>query len=103
MGQKARLNALVTLVKPVIEEHAAFLAEKHLPLFFNADSETLGLSDLQRVSFSDGFVEKTNVSFNLLTIDENAKLAAQLVEGEFDGVPLYFSYLKTEFHTRRHF
>jgi hypothetical protein len=50
------------------------------------------------MSFSEWFVEETNVAFYFLPVDADFEFAQQLVEVEFDGVPFQFSHFETEFH-----
>jgi len=92
-------NSLVALVKPLIEEYTAFLAEKQFALFYEAHGQPFGITYLQCVRFSQWFIEQTDLPFDFLFVDSNVQLTEELIEIEFDEVALQFANFQAELHT----
>lgn len=99
----ARSNTLETLVKAVVHEHPAALAEKEFAFLLDANDDPLQFSDFERVGFGEGFVKQPDAVLDLLLVDPDAKLPEQLVEGILHEVSFDFADFKTEFHNVRNF
>lgn len=98
---KGRIGSdpFVTLVQPLVQEHAAFLAEEEFAFLYKADGQPFRISHLQGVRFGQGFVEETDLFFDLLFVDPDVQLTEQLIEIEFDEVALHFANFQAELHT----
>jgi hypothetical protein len=91
-------NPLVTLVEPVVEEHAAPLPEQQLAFLLDAHVDPLALADLQGVRLGEWFIKQADAVPDFLLVYPDAELPEELVEGEFDEVMFLFADFKTEFH-----
>jgi len=91
-------DPLETLIKPVVHEDAAFLAEGADALFFETHIDPFATANADGVDFGDGFVDETDAFLDILVVHPDMELPEQLTEGVFDEVTFYNPDFQTESH-----